>query len=339
MRLATVMRVASLETLRPGQRSMLQLLIRHRRTYESLAQTFQTTPERVRERAREAVDELATARGAPDPAWRERVTDYLLGQLAAEEVAGVREHLDRSGAGREWAAVLVDALDPLYPPDARPALPGAEQPPVVVSSAEHGQGTAPAPIATAHPGADEDGVVPWYSADRSRAPRPPKIPTARPPSAKRRGAPWIALLLALLAGAIGLGALLLARSGEDATQARGSGPWRVERQAVMRPPAGADGGGGIAVIGRRGSRPQLLMQARLERPARGAIHELWLYRSPRDARSLGVVRVDPRGNLRATAPLPADFASYRAIDLSRERDRDPRHSGRSLLRARLPGQR
>ena len=66
--LTAVMPVASLETLRPGQRSMLQLLIRHGRTYESLAQTFQTSPELVRERAHEAIDELAPARGAPVPA-------------------------------------------------------------------------------------------------------------------------------------------------------------------------------------------------------------------------------------------------------------------------------
>lgn len=324
--LATVTHVASLETLRPGQRSMLQLLIRHGRTYESLAQTFQTTPERVRERAYEAVDELAPGRGAPDPAWQERVTDYLLGQLAPDQVTGVREQLDRSSAGREWAAVVVDALDPLYPLDTRPALPGVE----------HGQASASVPVGTQHQ-APGKGVTPWHSADPSQARRAPRIAAARPAAAKQRGAPWIALLLGLLAGAAGLAALLLARSGGDAAPTGGADPLRVERQAVMRPPAGAGGGGGIAVIGRRGPRPQLLMQARLERPARGAAHELWLYRSPRDARSLGVVRVDRRGNLRAAAPLPADFTSYRAIDLSRERDGDPRHSGRSLLRARLPG--
>lgn len=328
---------------------MLQLLVRHGRTYESLAQTFQTTPEGVRERAQEAVDELVGS--APDPASRERLTDYLLGQLAADQVAGVREQLERSSPARAWTEALVGALDPLYPPGKRPALPGGADDGTSADAhpAEDATSTAPpAAIAAGHwtlemperaaaPG--EDGVTPWRRADRSLTPLPPVITTARPARAKRRGAPWIALLLALLAGVVGVAALLLARAGEGTDRTRGSGPLRVERQAVMRPAAGAGGGGGIAVIGRwRGSPPRLLMQARLERPARGASHELWLYRSPRDARSLGVVRVDRRGNLRAAAPLPEDFASYRAIDLSRERDRDPRHSGRSLLRARLPGQ-
>ncbi|MBA2579296.1 MAG: zf-HC2 domain-containing protein [Thermoleophilaceae bacterium] len=299
---------------------MLQLLIRHGRSYESLAQTFQTSPARVRERAHEAIDELGARAGDPDVDWRARVSDYALGQLAEAETETVREHLDRSGSTRAWASVVIGALDPLYLPDARPAVPG--------------DAGVDAPEGSPRPHGHESPS--WRAAERPLTPLRPVIRPAEEVRG-RRGPPWLALLLALLVAAIALAALLIARAGGVPGRMGEDEPLRVERQAVMRPVGDAGPGGGIAVVGRRGSRPQLLLQARLVRPTRGVSHELWLYRTPRDARSLGLVRVDSRGNVRAAAALPADFASYRAIDLSRERDRDPRHSGRSLLRARLLG--
>jgi len=334
--------VAGLENLRPGQRSMLQLLIRHGRSYESLAQTFQTSPARVRERAHEAIDELGARAGDPDVDWRARVSDYALGQLAEAETETVREHLDRAGSTRAWASVVIGALDPLYLPDARPAVPGdaggsSERPssgPTPPPAAEPVEAGVDAPEGSPRPHGHESPS--WRAAERPLTPLRPVIRPAEEVRG-RRGPPWLALLLALLVAAIALAALLIARAGGVPGRMGEDEPLRVERQAVMRPVGDAGLGGGIAVVGRRGSRPQLLLQARLERPTRGVSHELWLYRTPRDARSLGLVRVDSRGNVRAAAALPADFASYRAIDLSRERDRDPRHSGRSLLRARLLG--
>ena len=320
---------------------MLQLLIRHGRSYGSLAQTFQTSPARVRERAHEAIYELGAGAGDPDADWRGRVSDYALGQLAEPETETVREHLDRSGSTRAWASVVIQALDPLYLPGARPAAPGDGVGSSEARASDPPPQPAPVPV-EAGVDAPERSPPPegrespsWRAAERPRAPLRPVI---RPAEAVRgrRGPPWTALLLALFVAAIAVAALLVARARLESGGTAEDEPLRVERQAVMRPVGDAGPGGGIAVVGRRGSRPQLLLQARLERPSRDASHELWLYRSPRDARSLGLVRVDSRGNVRAAAALPADFASYRAIDLSRERDRDPRHSGRSLLRARLP---
>jgi hypothetical protein len=63
---------------------------------------------------------------------------------------------------------------------------------------------------------------------------------------------------------------------------------------------------------------------------------VWLYNSPSDATSLGGQVTDDRGNLQGAGPLPPNFRDYRNIDVSRERiDRNPRHSGTSVLRVPL----
>lgn len=109
---------------------------------------------------------------------------------------------------------------------------------------------------------------------------------------------------------------------------------RIERQVALEPSRG-ETGAGIIAVSRGGGGRQLVVQARL-RPSRpGERYELWLYRSKTAARSLGARPTDARGNYRAAVPLPADYASYPAIDLSRENDPQPSHSGDSVLRAAL----
>ncbi len=90
----------------------------------------------------------------------------------------------------------------------------------------------------------------------------------------------------------------------------------------------------MAVIAERGGEFQLLVQARgLEPSGRGSAYEVWLYNSRRGAQSLGGQVTDNDGSLQGAGPLPADFRSYRFVDISREKiDRNAGHSGNSVLR-------
>jgi hypothetical protein len=66
-------------------------------------------------------------------------------------------------------------------------------------------------------------------------------------------------------------------------------------------------------------------------------YEVWLYNSPEDAKSLGAQVTDQRGRYQGAGPLPGNYTRYRFIDVSAEAiDRNPAHSGTSVLRGRVP---
>jgi hypothetical protein len=79
-------------------------------------------------------------------------------------------------------------------------------------------------------------------------------------------------------------------------------------------PAGSAVGAGIAVVAARGVRREVLVQARLA--SGGGRYELRLSGGGGESRSLGVLRADARGNLRAALPLPADYRSFATLDLT-----------------------
>ena len=65
-----------------------------------------------------------------------------------------------------------------------------------------------------------------------------------------------------------------------------------------------------------------------------AAYEVWLYNSNGDARSLGAQYTNAQGVLQGRAPLPADFAKFKAVDISRElfSDKNAGHGNNSVLR-------
>jgi hypothetical protein len=105
--------------------------------------------------------------------------------------------------------------------------------------------------------------------------------------------------------------------------------------AQLRPVHGVAGRGTVTITGREGFE-QVKVHARLPRSKRGEAYEVWLYESRRDAVSIGAARTNSRGMLRGAGPLPAPVEAFGWIDISREKvDGDRRHSGHSVLRARL----
>jgi hypothetical protein len=88
-------------------------------------------------------------------------------------------------------------------------------------------------------------------------------------------------------------------------------------------------------VTRRNGKFQLSLQAQVEPTAQNQAYEVWLYNSADDAKSLGAQVTDAQGNFAGRANLPANYKSYRFLDISRETvDRNAAHSGTSVLRAR-----
>ena len=104
---------------------------------------------------------------------------------------------------------------------------------------------------------------------------------------------------------------------------------------VLRPTAEGSEDAGIGIVTSRNGKLDLSVQARVTATERNQAYEVWLYNSPEDARSLGAQVTDNQGNFAGRARLPANWKSYRFIDISRETvDRNAAHSGTSVLRAR-----
>lgn len=167
------------------------------------------------------------------------------------------------------------------------------------------------------------------------APDPPALVVGAPPALPRRRRlpalvlrPAVALGCAAALVAAGLGGGLLIAGSGDA-------PARPEVRRVVMAPLG-DGNRGWALVTERAD-GELRIEASGLRPDRGARHhELWLI--PAEGHgvplAIGTFRVGADGRATARYRLPDDPDGYAALDVSVEPDaRDPRHSGRSVLRA------
>src|ERR1700733_4095604 len=113
--------MASLESLTPDQRAVLDLVLRRGRSYDDIAGLLAIDRAAVRARALAAFDEIGPETGIP-PESRALITDYLLGQLPGPVAEQTRERLAESPYDRAWARVVAAELEPLgaAPPPAGP---------------------------------------------------------------------------------------------------------------------------------------------------------------------------------------------------------------------------
>ncbi len=94
---------------------------------------------------------------------------------------------------------------------------------------------------------------------------------------------------------------------------------------------------GVAYVVQQGQQRFLVVQAKvppLPNTQKVAAYEVWLYNSNSDARSLGAQYTNAQGVLQGRAPLPTDFAKFKAVDVSRElfSDKNTAHGTNSVLR-------
>jgi hypothetical protein len=297
--------MASYDQLSAQQRAIVDLILKRGQSYEQLAEKLGMPEARVRELAVEALTSLAPVSAAEvDEGVRPQIADYLLGQQAAPESAATRGQLRRSESGRAWSRSVLDSLEHLYPKGDLPSIPSAD------SAAEP------------EPRAPKAAKAPKAPRERkTSAAGEPLSPEAAAVVRRRRliaaVAGGVLLLFVLLVWPVGLltGGDDDSKSGEPATADQASE-------------------GGIAIVTRTDGKLEMSIQAKVDPTKRDQAYEVWLYNSPDDAKSLGAQVTDAQGNFGGRASLPANYKSYRFIDVSRETvDRNTAHSGQSVLRA------
>jgi len=166
-------------------------------------------------------------------------------------------------------------------------------------------------------------------ADAWRPVPPPPLVHAPAPSAKRprrlvlRPAVALACSVALLAGGLGLGALLTG-GGDDAPAGR--------TVALTPLEGGSTASGTVALTGEAGE-PMQLRVSGLDPARAGAFYEAWLLGDDGELVALGAFQVDAAGGATLDLPVPVDPERFRYFDISLEPgDGDPAHSGDSVLR-------
>ncbi len=90
--------MASLDSIAPDQRAVLQLVLQRGHSYDEIAQMLSIDRAAVRQRALAAFDALGPQTGV-DEQRRALITDYLLGQLPPPVAQQTRDRLATSGFG------------------------------------------------------------------------------------------------------------------------------------------------------------------------------------------------------------------------------------------------
>ncbi len=299
--------MATFDQLSAEQRAIVELVLQQGKTYAELSELLGMPEARVRELARDALVELAPVSvRAVEEDRRGQLADYVLGQQAGPEESATKGHLRRSEAARSWTRSLLDSLEGLYPNGSMPAVPEGER---------------------------------GRRAAASKAPAGAGLAAPTDPAVKRRrllaaaGALAALALVAVLLWPVGV---LTGDDDEPEPTAQQAASGGGDGQNTSAQTTGAPAG--IAIVVDQNGRRQLLVQAaRLEPSGQREAYEVWLYNSQGDARTLGGQVTDQQGNYQAIGNLPADFAQYRFIDISREPlDKQRTHSGDSVLRGRMP---
>jgi sigma-70-like protein len=355
--------VATLDQLAAEQRAIIELVVQRGRSYEDLAGMLSMPNQRVRQLAREALIELAPVSAKRVEAERRgQLADFVLGQQSSAEQIATQTHLRRSEAGRAWTSSLVDSLAGLYP-DEPPEIPEGEvEPPPRRRERERDRPRERerrpmrerAERAPLRERGDRAERRPLREKPR-RERRPRREPRQRPvlsPEAqvavRRRRLAGLGAVL-LIAGIVA-GILIIAGGGDDKKKAKAApAQFRVLGELLLEPLEGVpDTNQGIAIVGSRGKRPELVVQAKLTPTRQRQAYGVWLYNSRTDALSLGAQVTDQNGNYVGRGALPADYRKYRYIDISTQVIPDPEcarnptclrevqaHSGKSVLRGAL----
>jgi hypothetical protein len=139
--------MASLDSLPPDQRAVLQLVLQRGRSYDQIAAMLSIDRAAVRDRALTAFDLIAPDTDVPAPR-RALITDYLMGQLPPRVADQVQDRLASSAAERAWARALASELTPLarqpLPEIPNPADRGATRPRVAAAGAPAAEAAAEA---------------------------------------------------------------------------------------------------------------------------------------------------------------------------------------------------
>jgi hypothetical protein len=320
--------MASIESLPPDQRAVLELVLRRGRSYDEIAQLLSIDRAGVRQRALSALDALGPEAGVPAER-RALITDYLLSALPPRVTEQVRERLAESPGERAWARVIAAELEPIA---ARPL-------PEIPAAGDIAPAQAAAPPAAAPPKPEarrlprraERGAEPTEAKPRRRGlrlpgpelklpsrpkrnetlgPRPPVEPGRQRPPSRRGGmfvlaAAGLIVLAIILIVALGGGgkSKKLTPTASGTTNAAApttpttastpttgtNGSGQLVAQINLNPPSGGNAKG-VADVVRSGSTQGLeIVASGLAANTKTNAYAVWLYNSPSDSHLLGFV--------------------------------------------------
>jgi hypothetical protein len=294
--------MATFDQLPDEQRAIVELVLQQGKSYEELSEMLGIPESRVRERARDALVDLApvSARGVEED-WRGQLADYVLGQQDGPEATATRGHLRRSEAARSWTRSLLDSLEQLYSNGDLPAIPepdrSARRAPRAAPETGAGSPLGPGPVA----GLERRWLIAGLGG-------------------------LVLVLLIVLVWPVGV--LTGDDSKDGGSKANASTPINKKLQ-------------GAAVIAKQKGKTQILVQATGLTPStRNSAYQVWLYDSQSKRKSLGATATDTSGNLQVVGTLPADYQKWQFIDVTSVKitgtgnDRSVKN-GPSLLRGEL----
>ena len=351
--------MASLDSLPPDQRAVLQLVLQRGRSYDDIAKLLSIDRAAVRQRALSALDALGPQARRVSPEWRSLITDYLLGQLPPAVSEDTAARLAESPAERAWARVVASELAPLagergvteIPSEARPA---AAPEPV---EDEYDEPAAAEPV--------RDRVAAALSPSSARAadarhdtPRIPQdlgLPTpGQPAPSSRRGGAILLGLGALVVVVVVV--IIVATSGGSskksstpsagtgttpATSTTGTGtgttPTPVAQINLTSPDPGSKAAG-IAQVVRQGTQTGIVIAAAGVAPnTKANAYAVWLYKSATQAHLLGFVNpgVGSNGKLSTAGALPTNASNYSQLLVTLETQATPKQPGKIILQGAL----
>jgi hypothetical protein len=315
--------MASLDTLPPDQRAVLNLVLQRGRSYDDIAGLLAIDRAAVRGRALAALDQLGPDTAVP-PERRALLADYLLGQLPEALAGQTRERLSESSSEQAWARALASELGSVA------STPLPEIP--TQNSAAPAMGTA---SASGGPG------------------RTGSRPDERP-SSRRGGAIMLAIgalvvvavvvvLLTLTAGAskkrTSTAAGSASRPSTTASSATSTATAHAVAQINLNPPSGSSPAKGIAVVVQDGSAYGIVLEAQHVARNNHNAYAVWLSNSPADSMRLGFVSpaVGKSGQLEVGSTLPANAGHYQKLLLTLETQSAPKTPGAIVLAGPFKG--
>jgi hypothetical protein len=340
--------MASLETLAPDQRAVLDLVLRRGRSYDDIARLLAIDRAAVRARALAAFDEIGPETGI-SPESRALITDYLLAQLPEKVAEQTRERLAESPYERAWARVVASELEPLAA-EPLPEIPDG--------SRRRSAAGAEAAVASPADGPPAAGQRPAKSRESDTRPprrRPPRLSDR--PSSRLGGAIILGVgALVVVAVVVVLVALLSGGSSpkHSATTAASTPPRtsttgstgtsttqaQIVGQVNLNPPSGSSSTAkGVALVVKDGSAYGVVIEAQAVAPNNHNAYAAWLYNSPTDSLRLGFVNpaVGKTGKLQVGSALPTNAGHYKQLLLTLETQSNPKTPGTIVLKGSFKG--
>jgi hypothetical protein len=363
--------MASLDSLPPDQRAVLQLVLQRGRSYDDIAKLLSIDRAAVRDRALQAFDALGPQTRVPDDR-RALITDYLLAQLPPLVADDVHTRLGESASERAWARVVASELQPLastpLPNIPADASAGGVQARESAPPRDRSEPRVAEPIAAA--GAAETAERPTRERPtRERGREREGITAGLGLGGRREGGDGLprsrtggAVLLGLgVAVVVAVVVILIATSGGGSnkpkhasaatttpTTTAGSttgtgtgtttGSAKVIAQVNLRPPGGATAAtkspAGVAEVLQSGASTGIALLAQnMPANSKHNAYAVWLYNSGSDSRLLGFVSpgVGSNGKLSTEGPLPTDASHFRELVVTLETQAKPKTPGQIVL--------